>query len=705
MHSISIKWKIIILSGLCLVISCAALIGFSIQNSISGQKVNSELSRQSVTQKSEQLLQNSAELGALSVQSFLNEAQYRAEMLAQNALFIKHNAEETWVASEDLRTSLNEMLGRTLAVFPNVKGAYLVFEPDLLDGEDSNYHNAAYVGSNEVGRFAAYWSRSNDGQAIAAVVSESELTNQAQSDLFQCAKSIVSACIATPKIGDNGEMTTALSVPLVIEDTGSNKTVGVLGIEVSLSELTTIVSQTDSELFNGVGTVTVLDGSNRVLADSDSLFAPLASFDSVNVSQETLTNKLQLGEPSNFWSDSQQHLNGLAPITVANQTWGILLEMPREVVIQDAIALDNAMSSQLDESIQTNLLFGSVLIVIALAITAMMASALVKTISHLVTRLTDIASGEGDLTQRIEIKSGDEVGQLGQAFNQFLDKLQPIIAQVVVGSKQVATTSLEAQNSASESRQSSESQFKEVDMVATAAEELAQTAGMVFSNAQVAVDAAEKANQSASQGQAVVQTSTESMQTLLEKMSQAVPVVDDLTKNNANITEILSVIEGISEQTNLLALNAAIEAARAGEQGRGFAVVADEVRQLASRTNEQVGEIRGVIEKVHKGTNDVVDAISQSNQLAQEASDQVTHAVAELEHTFSSIASISDMNAQIVRAAEEQQQVASEVNVSVSNIRELSAEILEQASVSERIGQQIAASSSEQQQVVSQFKV
>ncbi|MBM7036834.1 methyl-accepting chemotaxis protein [Vibrio ulleungensis] len=700
MHSISIKWKITLLSGLCLVISCAALIGFSIQSSVSSQVTNSELSRQSVIEKSEQLLQNGAELGALSVQSFLLEAQHRAEMLAQNALFIKYNAEETWVASEDLRTSLNEMLGQTLAVFPTVKGAYLVFEQDQLDGEDSNYHNADYVGSNEVGRFAPYWRRAADGAAVATVLPESTLQNPIDSDLFQCAKQISSACIATPQLSETGELTTAISVPLITDGI-----VGVLGIEVSLDGLASLVEQTDAELFNGVGSVAVLGAVQQVLADSNQRFELLTGFESANLSAQSLTSELSKGVPTNFWSDDQQHLQGLSPITIANQNWSILVEMPRDVIVQDAVTLDNAMSTQLEQSIRTNLLFGSGLIVIALAFTAVMSSGLVKTITHLVSRFTDIASGDGDLTQRIEVKSNDEVGQLSRAFNQFLDKLQPIITQVVKGSEQVATTSIEAQKSASESRQSSESQFKEVDMVATAAEELTQTAGLVYSNAQVAVDAAEKANQSASQGQQVVQASTESMQALLSKMEQAVPVVDDLSKNNANITEILGVIEGISEQTNLLALNAAIEAARAGEQGRGFAVVADEVRQLASRTNEQVGEIRGVIEKVHKGTNDVVDAIAQSNELAQDASSQVLNAVEELDHTFASIASISDMNAQIVKAAEEQQQVASEVNISVANIRELSAEILDQAAVSEEMGQRIAASSAQQQQVVSQFKV
>ncbi len=192
---------------------------------------------------------------------------------------------------------------------------------------------------------------------------------------------------------------------------------------------------------------------------------------------------------------------------------------------------------------------------------------------------------------------------------------------------------------------------------------------------------------------------------MVSRMSAAVPVVEELASNNVNITEILGVIEAISQQTNLLALNAAIEAARAGEYGRGFAVVADEVRNLASNTQSSVDEIKQVIERVQLGTKDVVNAIQEGNDLAMNTSTEVQNAVEKLNSVFEAIAEISEMNSQIVRAAEEQQLVSTEVNQSVSNIRDLSGQILSQTESSESIGRQIAELSAEQQTLVGQFKV
>ncbi len=478
-----------------------------------------------------------------------------------------------------------------------------------------------------------------------------------------------------------------------------------LVIDLKLSPLVAIALSSDQSLFGGSGKVFIVSLNNTLIATDErelTLGAPLA--DSVLTTKE-IANLLAEGKVHSQWNSDRQWLSVFAPIQVANQTWGVVFEMPTSSVLADANQLDQIITQQVENGVRAELLVGALLVFLGLAIIALAATQIVKPIRAVVERLRDIASGEGDLTQRLVISSHDEIGDLARGFNQFLDKLQAIIQQIVESANQVAQTTEQARQSAVQTRSRSESQFKEMDMVATASEEMTQTASLVVQNAEAAVQAASQANHSALTGQDVIRASEAEMHKLVVRMSDAVPVVEELAQNNINITEILTVIEGISQQTNLLALNAAIEAARAGDQGRGFAVVADEVRNLAQRTQNSVGEIRKVIEKVQQGTEGVVEVIQQGNALANGTAMQVQKAVAELEIVFESISAINDMNSQIVKAAQEQQAVSGEVNLNLSNIRDLSAQILTLVGESESVGAQISQLSAKQQQLVGQFKV
>ncbi|WP_311568347.1 methyl-accepting chemotaxis protein [Photobacterium arenosum] len=383
----------------------------------------------------------------------------------------------------------------------------------------------------------------------------------------------------------------------------------------------------------------------------------------------------------------------------------MVIQLPAEKVLVEATALDNAIQKQRDESSAIQLMASLMIAAAGLLMLWFAAARLVAPIRQIAERLKDIASGEGDLTQRLHVGQQDELGELATWFNRFLDKLQHTISQVIIAVDEVGTTANEAAQVASHTRDGSQAQFKEVDMVATASEEMSQTAEQVVSHTETAVGAARDADSAAVEGQSVIHASAESMNHLVSRMETAVPVARDLERNSEDINQILQVIAGISEQTNLLALNAAIEAARAGEQGRGFAVVADEVRQLASRTQDSVGQIRNVIEVLQQGTRDVVNAIEEGNQLAGDTAHQVSEAVASLERITEAVRAIQSMNEQIMHAAGEQRAVAGEVNRNVSNIRELSETILGQAENSATIGQRLTSLSHKQQELAGQFKV
>lgn len=705
MRTLSVQWKITLLAGCCLLVTSLSLIGFSVYNAVNNQKIIKSQSSESVINKSQQLLENRAQLNATEVQAYLVEAVHRAEMLASTALFLKRNAEDNFTASEELRTALDEMVRQSVSEFDAIQGAYLVFNPDSLDGEDSNYTDADYVGSNDIGRFAPYWIVSENGENILAnVLSEQTLKEASNSERFFCPVASGETCVTTPRFvkKDNGQfLTSSISVPIKVD----GESIGFMGIDLKLDGLANVATASDSSLFNGSGKVSIISLDGSVIASDDRTVNVGSIFENENLSRDDVTDLLFSEKVQTKWSTSGEQLIVFSPVKVANQTWGVVFEMPRDSVLADADLLDQVITEQVEQGVKTELFAGALFVIFGLVVIALASLSIVKPIRLMVARLQDIASGEGDLTQRIPVSTKDEIGQLAEGFNLFLDKLQNTIKQVVQTTSQIVGTTDQAKLAATETRGSSDAQFREVDLVATASEEMTQTASLVVQNAETAVKAAHLANESASKGQQVIELSSSEMVKLVDRMTSAVPVVEELAKNNSNITEILAVIEGISEQTNLLALNAAIEAARAGEQGRGFAVVADEVRNLASRTQASVGEIRGVIQKVQQGTEDVVEAIQEGNDLANGTALHVQEAVAELSAIFESIAAISDMNSQIVRAAEEQQSVSGEVNQNVSNIRDLSARILEQAEASERVANQISDFSSTQQTLVDQFKV
>ncbi|MGH8347911.1 MAG: methyl-accepting chemotaxis protein, partial [Pseudomonas sp.] len=234
-----------------------------------------------------------------------------------------------------------------------------------------------------------------------------------------------------------------------------------------------------------------------------------------------------------------------------------------------------------------------------------------------------------------------------------------------------------------------EQQYRQVDQVATASHEMSATAQDVARSAAQAAHAARDADQATRQGLTVIDRTTASIDNLAADMSAAMVQVEGLAANSEKIGTVLEVIRAIAEQTNLLALNAAIEAARAGEAGRGFAVVADEVRNLARRTQESVEETRLVIEQLQNGTQDVVSSMNNSHLQAQGSVEQVGQAVTALRQIGDAVTVINDMNMQIASAAEEQSAVAEEINNNVATIRDVTESLSGQANESARVSQSL----------------
>ena len=295
----------------------------------------------------------------------------------------------------------------------------------------------------------------------------------------------------------------------------------------------------------------------------------------------------------------------------------------------------------------------------------------VKRITRLQDAMKDIADGDGDLTQRIAPLKDDEIGQLVNEFNTFIDSIQQLVKQTVVITQDVTASSEAAENISKETTDIVEAQKREIDLVATAATQLAHTSSEISNNTNQSKELVSHAEDKVTFGSEVVNQATAGMQQLSNNVDNASQVVDKLKTGTQSIGDVVTVIRSIAEQTNLLALNAAIEAARAGEQGRGFAVVADEVRTLASRTQESTANIERIIEELQ---TTAVSAVSVMESSCHEAENSV-QLTQQVQQVLTDIADVigqfQSQTFEIAHAVDQQASVADEVSKNIENVRAL----------------------------------
>lgn len=328
-----------------------------------------------------------------------------------------------------------------------------------------------------------------------------------------------------------------------------------------------------------------------------------------------------------------------------------------------------------------------------------------RPLHKLLERIEQIADGDGDLRVRLDVLSKDELGKLSDAFNRFLDKLQPLIKEVGRVTGEVAESAKSLAGMAAANDRLISSEHAAVDQVSTAATEMSAAVHEVARNAQNAADAARQAEAQSREGAQVVGTTIQSIRQLALEVESASGTIQTLEQEAANIGAVLAVIRGIAEQTNLLALNAAIEAARAGEQGRGFAVVADEVRALAARTQESTKDIQGMIERLQSGVQNAVKATHSGSERARHSVEQAAGVDQALSVTGDSVQRINDMAAQIATACEEQSSVTEEIARNISDIRDLSNEAAQTSEQSTRASLRLSELSNGLEQLVGRFRV
>lgn len=709
-NKLSIQWKITLLAGLCLLATVAIPISVSLHRmGVLTELVKATSTRMLATSARERL-EGEGKAQALMIQRYFLSSYKDGANLTRQVLATLKLARELQIDAAIVRRNLNQQVKEALQASPQLLSIYMIAEPNAI-GEDALFIGQSDSASNEVGRLSSYWAQRN-GQISTLVPSEAVINDTTPmldgspyNTWYQCPLQSRKPCLLEPYFDETSgqkELITTLAFPVI----GDGKVLGVVGMDLRLATLQELAQSGSAGLFEGQGGISIVTptglfaGHSRDIARlGDQLVQvyPEAAADIQNMHNQGRITK----------RDAGSDLRVLAPFEPipGSKAWTIMLEMPSSVLLAPARELESEMDARNSEGSWLVLVIGSGTAILGLLLVSLMARSVTRPILGVASMLKDIASGEGDLTRRLEYGYKDELGELAGWFNRFLDKLQPIIADVKSSVLDARSTANQAAAIASETSLGMHQQFHEVEQVATASTEMSATAQDVAHSAAMAAEAARNADQASRDGLAVIGITTHAILHLSSEMSATMAQVQTLASSSERIGSVLEVIRAVSEQTNLLALNAAIEAARAGDAGRGFAVVADEVRSLASRTQDSVEEIREVIEGLQKNTREVVESMHGSHNHAQGSVAKVEHAVTALQSIGDAIAVITDMNMQIASAAEEQSAVAEEINRNVAAIRDVTESLSGQADQSAQVSQGLNRLANHQQSLMEQFKV
>ncbi|NHW02599.1 methyl-accepting chemotaxis protein [Stutzerimonas degradans] len=374
-------------------------------------------------------------------------------------------------------------------------------------------------------------------------------------------------------------------------------------------------------------------------------------------------------------------------------------------VERDVLAARDVFQKRIDGLILFMLGCALALLILIAVVAVFMSNSILRPLLLIKNSLDDMAEGDGNLTSRLPVTSRDELGELAASFNHFVEKIHVLVQQVAGTITQLTGLVGAVASQAQRSEQAMASQRHETDQVATAINEMSAAAHEVAMSAQRAAEAAQETDQQGQAAKQVVDQSIRQIHELVGELRGSGESLEGLQQDVKGIVGVLDVIRAIAEQTNLLALNAAIEAARAGEAGRGFAVVADEVRALASRTQQSTGEIQSMIDRLQNATSHTVSTMQRAGQKGEATRDQANQAGESLDAISTLIGTINSMNAQIAAAAEEQTAVAEEINRSVHHIADAVDGVASDATQGAQTARELHALGERLQKLVGQFRV
>ena len=708
----SIKHKITIITGLCLLIAIGTLV-FIATNTMYSQAQENTLDG----------LESRANGQALEIGMRLNSAMHTARSLSQILLAIKDES----ISLDIGRDEANAILQSTLANNPSLLAIYTCWEPDAFDAMDIGYENAE--GCDASGKFIPYWYNSNGSYSLDSY------TNHKKNNLqfYDLCKIRLNESISDPQFDEQlGEYIISLAAPIIYNGTFY----GITGVDISASTLQNIADNCHS--YDGNSKMTILSNNGYIAGKTDKSAHIGKTVREIRAARNESTSnvdkfiaKIQKGTRS--VQNYEGNFRAFAPIDIGNTEtpWSVKIEVPENVIFAGANA-----------SAKSQIIIGLVCLLLSLLAMYWFAKKIANPINKLSDVLSEIAEGNTNLD--VSVTSNDEIGILenasvdlikyfknltnvaqkistydltfkfkeksekdilGKTFVTMLSNLKNMVSQITHNTENLVTAATQITSTSETLSKGSNEQAVQLEEVSTAIEEISSTINETSQNATEVSNFSNTSTETALSGGQLVQSAANGFNRISSQVDITSDSISELAKSAEEIESVIIVIDDIADQTNLLALNAAIEAARAGEQGRGFAVVADEVRKLAERTTKATGEIITTVKGIQTQTSSAVDDMKVSIEEVEQGKKLVDEAGVSLKEVVSLSEQMMGMIQQVATASDEQTITASDISKRISVMTQFTQETAHGAEQSTVAASDLNKQAEDLQNLIEKFSI
>lgn len=659
-----------------LVFVCIAVLAFLSSKTLQETSESQLLRMEKELQKSViQSMQQSGEIAGEKVGTLLKESFSPALTLAK--IFSSTASPNNPLDRNEVSILTKSALQST----PSLSAIYTQFEANGYDQQDSDFANTnANQHSSSVGTLEVYWIREN-GKAVYYPTEDPQEKYRdklneygvREAEWYLCSMETLKPCALDPYLYEiepgRKELLTTLAAPIIV----SGKFKGLVGVDLNLPVVQKWIKDQSALLFNGKSMMTLLSQRNLVVASTQ--YPTQLGKSALQVDKQL--DELSKTKSNVILNDDTWHVKIPLHIANADVSWLLLVSIPKSVALASVNHMRQISEQEYQSALTELFLYAVLLLIVAVVLAIWLAKSISSPIEKVSLIIQNLSSQEGDLTQSVNIDSHKELISLAAGLNIFIGKLAEMISKSKGYSEKLVSEFSQLGESALNVQSATGEQQSNLDNIVAAMTEMSTTAIEVSRLATDTATGANEANNLLTNTQAILKQNVDEVNVLAQTIETTSAQVSQVSQRSQDITSIVATIQSIAEQTNLLALNAAIEAARAGEQGRGFAVVADEVRNLAARTQSSTQEISELIQNLHVDVTKAVSTLDEIQHSTAGTVEKTNASYDQLTEILTSISMINDSAEQVATAAEEQSQVSEDINIRVVAVSDNSNDLAE----------------------------